>query len=107
MSPRNLGHSLSSPVFINSWLKKRLVCGTEAGKPGVGLLGLVSGPRHLGGSHSLATATQSRILASRGSGSLFWLLGLMSSALCIWVFSHLLAIGLDPLFPWLQGLGIF
>lgn len=57
MSPRNLGHSLNSPVFINSWLKRRVVCGTDAGKPGVGLLGLVFGPKHLGDSHLLATAT--------------------------------------------------
>lgn len=57
MSLRNLGQSLSSLVFINSWVKRRLVCGAEMGEPGVGLLGPVFGPRHLGGSHSLATAT--------------------------------------------------
>lgn len=47
--------------------------------------------------------TQSRNLARRGSGSLLWLLGLMSSALCIWVFSHLLAIELDPPFSLASG----
>lgn len=97
MSPRNLGHSFNSPIFINSWLKRRLVCGTDAGKPGVGLLGLVFGPRHLGDSHSLATATfkvgtwpverlRQPFLAPWSHELSHLHLG----------FSHLLAIGLDP-----------